>query len=85
MTPIDPRTAGASPAGSLIEPTAAAVPGLVLRPVRRPEDHAHLADVNNADRLAAGSRFVLTPQSFESFLDHLVNCDPADDLRLAEI
>lgn len=71
-----------------IHPAASAVtaiPGLILRPIRRPEDHARLAAVNNADRRASGSIVVLSEQSFESFLDHLVNCDPASDLRLAEI
>jgi len=71
-----------------LDPAAAPAvtsPGLVLRPIRRPEDHLHLAAVNNAHRRAGGSIFLLTEQHFASFLDHLVNCDPAADLRLAEI
>ena len=76
MATMESRATGMPPA---------TIPGLVLRPIHRPEDHARLAAVNNADRLAAGSRFVLTAESFGSFLDHLVNCDPAHDLRLAEV
>ncbi len=64
---------------------AAAFPDLVLRPIRPPEDHLLLAAIDNADRKAGGSIFVLTEELYASFLDHLVNCDPADDLRLAEL
>jgi mycothiol synthase len=85
MTTSEPRATGEAPVASQAGALPATVPGLVLRPIHRPEDHARLAAVNNADRLSAGSRYVITAESFGSFLDHLVNCDPADDLRLAEI
>ncbi len=62
-----------------------AVPGLLLRPVRWPEEAQLIADVNNASRLAAGSLFVITVEMFRSFYDHLVNSDLAADLRLAEV
>jgi len=71
-----------------VQPAAApAAPpaGLALRPIRRPDDHVHLAAVNNAHRGAGGSIMVLTEEHFASFLDHLVHCDPATDFRLAEI
>ena len=60
------------------------VPGLLLRPVRWPEEAQLVAEVNNASRLAAGSLFVITGEMIRSFYDHLVNSDLAADLRLAE-
>jgi mycothiol synthase len=81
----DFHAAGHALTAPLAGTAPATVPGLVLRPIRRPEDHAHLAAVNNADRVAGGSLYIVTEQHFDSFLDHLVNCNAATDLRLAEI
>ena len=64
--------------------TPTLVPGLLLRPVRWPEEAQLIVDVNNASRLAAGSLFVITGEMIGSFYDHLVNSDLAADLRLAE-
>jgi mycothiol synthase len=61
------------------------VPGLLLRPVRWPEEAHLMTDVNNASRLAGGSLFVITVEMIRSFYDHLVNSDLAIDLRLAEV
>ncbi len=60
------------------------VPGLLLRPVRWPEEAQVIADVNNASRLAGGSVFVISAEMIRSSYDHLVNSDLATDLRLAE-
>src|SRR5450759_1853070 len=60
------------------------VPGLLLRPVRWPEDAHLIADANNASRLAGGSLFVLSVEMLRSDYAHLVNCDLSTDLRLAE-
>ncbi len=60
------------------------VPGLLLRPVRWPEEVQLIVDVNNASRLAGGSLFVMSADVMRSYYDHLVNSDLAADLRLAE-
>ncbi len=60
------------------------VPGLLLRPVRWPEEAQLIADVNNASRLAGGSLFVLSVDMIRTDYAHLVNSDLAADLRLAE-
>ena len=60
------------------------VPGLLLRPVRWPEEAQLIADVNNASRLAGGSLFVLNVEMVRTDYAHLVNSDLAADLRLAE-
>src|SRR5450759_1010664 len=65
--------------------TPSRVPGLLLRPVRWPEEAHLIADITNASRLAAGSLFVITVAMIRSFYDHLVNSDLATDLRLAEV
>jgi mycothiol synthase len=65
--------------------TPTSVPGLLLRPVRWPEEAHLIADITNASRLAAGSLFVITVAMIRSFYDHLVNSDLATDLRLAEV
>ncbi len=61
------------------------VPGLLLRPVRWPEEVQLVVDVNNASRLAGGSLFVMSADVMRSYYDHLVNSDLAADLRLAEV
>jgi mycothiol synthase len=60
------------------------VPGLLLRPVRWPEEAQLIADVNTASRLAGGSLFVLNVDMVRTDYAHLVNSDLATDLRLAE-
>lgn len=64
--------------------TRTSVHGLVLRPVRWPEEARLIVDVNNASRLAGGSLFLLNEEVICSDYDHLVNSDLAADLRLAE-
>jgi hypothetical protein len=60
------------------------VPGLLLRPVRWPEEAPHIVDVNNAIRLAGGSLFLLNVDMIRTDYAHLVNSDLAADLPLAE-
>ncbi len=67
------------------EVTSAAVPGLLLRPVRWPEEAATLIEINNATRLAAGSLAVLTVEGIRAYYDHLENSDLATDLRIGEV
>ena len=67
-----------------VGPIPTSVSGLLLRPVRWPEEAQLVADVNNASRHAAGSRFVLSVEMIRAGYAHLVNCDLAADLRLAE-
>ncbi len=61
------------------------VPGLLLRPVRWPEEVQLVVDVNNASRLAGGSLFVMSADVMRSYYDHLLNSDLTADLRLAEV
>lgn len=77
-------TAWAIPAALATGTIATAVPGLLLRPVRWPEEAALVAALNNAARIACGSLAVLTVEGFRAYYDNLVNCDLAADLRIAE-
>ncbi len=76
--PTGPPTA---PVGA----TPTAVPGLLLRPARWPEEAGILIDVNNAWRLAAGSLALMTVEGIRAYYDHLENCDLAADLRIGEV
>jgi ribosomal protein S18 acetylase RimI-like enzyme len=49
-----------------------------------PEEAQLIVDVNNASRLAGGSLFLMNVEVIRAYYDHLVNCDLAADLRLAE-
>ncbi len=64
--------------------TPTSVPGLLLRPVRWPEEAATLADINNAGRIATGNLELVTVEGIRNRYAHLVHCDLATDLRLAE-
>jgi ribosomal protein S18 acetylase RimI-like enzyme len=68
------------PGGAI--PTA--VPGLLLRPARWPEEAATLNDSNNAGRIATGNLEVLSVEGFLNDYAHLVHSDLAADLRVAE-
>ena len=67
-----------------VETTPTSVPGLLLRPVRWPEEAQLIVDIDNASRLAGGSLFVLNVELIRASYDHLANSDLAADLRLAE-
>jgi ribosomal protein S18 acetylase RimI-like enzyme len=84
MAAIRPIAAGATAPGTSVGVTATAVPGLILRPVRWPEEAATLADINNAGRIATGHLEFLGVEGFVNDYAHLVNSDLAHDLRLAE-
>ena len=79
-TPSAATTAAASPVGA--SPTS--VPGLLLRPVRWPEEAAVLNDINNAGRIATGNLEILSVEGILNDYAHLVHCDLATDLRVAE-
>jgi ribosomal protein S18 acetylase RimI-like enzyme len=72
------------PAGP-VGATPTAVPNLLLRPARWPEEAAVLIDVNNAMRASGGSLAVLTVEGLRAYYDHLENCDIATDLRIGEV
>jgi ribosomal protein S18 acetylase RimI-like enzyme len=67
-----------------VKTSPTSIPGLLLRPVRWPEEAQLIAEVNNASRLAGGSLFVLSVEMVRADYAHLVNSDLAADLRLAE-
>jgi ribosomal protein S18 acetylase RimI-like enzyme len=81
MTTTEPPRTGVGAEASAI-PTS--VPGLLLRPARWPEEASILSDINNAGRIATGNLEVLSAEVFLNDYAHLVNCDLATDLRLAE-
>src|SRR5512142_2643728 len=60
------------------------VPGLLLRPVRWPEEASILMDINNAGRLASGQLGLLSLEGMVNYYSHLPHCDLATDLRIAE-
>ncbi|MFH0751457.1 MAG: GNAT family N-acetyltransferase [Chloroflexota bacterium] len=84
MTTTNPVAAGATPVGSPAASTPTAVPGLLLRPVRWPEEAATLTDISNTGRIATGNLEVLSVEGILNSYAHLVHCDLATDLRLAE-
>jgi ribosomal protein S18 acetylase RimI-like enzyme len=79
------RPVGADPATATVGAIPTAVPGLILRPVRWPEEAQAIVDVNNAARLAGGSLFLMSVDVMRNYYDHVVNSVLADDLRLAEV
>ncbi len=60
------------------------VPGLLLRPVRWPEEAPALIDINNAGSIATGNLEVLSVEGIRNRYAHLVHSDLSTDLRLAE-
>ena len=64
--------------------TPTSVPGLLLRPVRWPEEAAALNDINNAGCLSTGNLEVYSVEGLLNRYAHLVHCDLATDLRVAE-
>ena len=81
MTTTEPPRSGVGAETPAITPF---VPGLLLRPVRWPEEASILNDINNAGRIATGNLEVLSVEGLLNYYTHLVNCDLATDLRLAE-
>jgi len=79
-----PPTVGASWTTAPVGAIPTSVPGLLLRPVRWPEEAATLNDINNAGRLATGNLEVLSVEGLLHSYTHLVHCDLATDLRVAE-
>ena len=59
--------------------------GLRLRQLRGPEDYPGLTEANQAARVAAGRPSGITVADLARYLEHLMNCDPARDLVVAEV
>lgn len=66
-------------------PEPVAIPGLVLRHFRGPADYPGLAAATNATHTADGEDWFMTVQDVENYFAHMVNCDPARDLVIAEV
>jgi mycothiol synthase len=62
-----------------------ATSGLRLRPLRGPDDYPGLTEANQEARAAAGRPSGITVTDLARYLEHLVNCDPARDLVVAEV
>jgi ribosomal protein S18 acetylase RimI-like enzyme len=59
-------------------------PDLRLRQIRAPDDYPGLTEANQEARVAAGRPSGITVADLARYLEHLVNCDPARDLVVAE-
>lgn len=59
--------------------------GLRLRSLRGPADYPGLTEANQDARAAAGRPSGITVTDLARYLEHLVNCDPARDLVVAEM
>ena len=64
---------------------ARTITGLRLRPLRDPDDYPGLTEANQEARVAAGRPSGITVTDLGRYLEHLVNCDPARDLVVAEV
>ena len=64
---------------------ARTITGLRLRPLRGPDDYPGLTEANQEARVAAGRPSGITVTDLARYLEHLVNCDPARDLVVAEV
>jgi mycothiol synthase len=62
-----------------------AIPGLVLRHLRAPDDYPHMNAIANAVRAAEGEAFYTTDEQFAQFYDTLTDSDPRRDVVIAEI
>jgi mycothiol synthase len=80
--PADPTSKGATIRPEVLLPS---LPGLRFRTVRRPDDDEPMNEVANASRAADGDEFATTVEQFRAFYDNLVNCDPANDIVIAEV
>jgi len=85
MTPdmgIDPLGRDAS---GVDVPGAPAIPGLRFRHYAGPADHREMDRVCNLARRADGDPEVSTVEALDVDYAHLINCDPARDVLLAEV
>ena len=85
MATSNASAARTTPPDLAVGSTPTVVPGLLLRPVRWPEEAPTLAEVNNAARLAAGSLGVIPAEGLRAYYDNLEHSDLATDLRIGEI
>lgn len=68
----------------IVVPHRPDVPGLRFRHFRGPEDYPGMAAANQAQRDDSGVEEVVTVESLANGYDHLVNCDPHDDILIVE-
>jgi mycothiol synthase len=66
-------------------PVPAPVAGVTFRHFRGAEDYPGMAAANQAARDAAGIEEVVTAEGMARDYAHLVNCDPATDILVAEL
>lgn len=62
-----------------------AIPGLVLRHLRAPDDYPHMNAIANAARATEGESFYTTDVQFAQFYDNLPDSDPLRDVVIAEV
>jgi mycothiol synthase len=65
-------------------PTAPTLAGVNFRHAVMPDDLRGMNEVANAARFADGSEWVTSHDQFRAHYEHLVNCDPATDIVVAE-
>ena len=61
------------------------MPGVAFRPFAGPADYPAMLEVMQACNQADGVEEVTTLQSMANDIEHLVNCDPARDMLMAEV
>ncbi len=66
-------------------PDPPAIPGLVFRRFRGPDDFPGMAEVSDAHHAARGVPTVTTIEDMANYYAHLHNCDPATDMVCADV
>lgn len=66
-------------------PDGFAIPGLVFRRFRGPEDYPHMLTVINGSKAADGIERSDTLEAITNNYAHLENCDPYHDMVMAEV
>ncbi|MCP4417816.1 MAG: GNAT family N-acetyltransferase, partial [Chloroflexi bacterium] len=61
------------------------IPGLSLRPFAGPSDYPHIVAVCNGSREADNIEWITTLAEITTDYSHLINCDPATDILMAEV
>lgn len=64
---------------------APAVPGLVIRRLRRPDDYPAMNDIANAGREALGMAFTTTVDQMQEYYDTATRFDPDRDVAVFEL
>src|SRR5512132_3320399 len=73
------------PPDTILLPDAPAIPGLVFRHFRAPEDYHHMATIARASAAVDSTERADTAEELANLFAHLTNCDPLTDMIFAEV